>query len=189
MSADLLKRLAEAGTPLDLVMEVAETLAEARAAERLLEKRRAKDRQRKRNSADSAETTENAETVEIPSPFTPPKKAPEPQKITPPISPIPGELSAEPTDPPLTAKEIVEAWNERMAPQGFPPVKRLTGTRQRQLTARLRENTIDDWQRAMSALERSAFCRGENDRGWRADFDFLIQPKSFTKLLEGAYDH
>jgi hypothetical protein len=41
----------------------------------------------------------------------------------------------------------------------------------------------------MDALERSAFCRGENDRGWRADFDFLLQPKSFTKLLEGAYDH
>jgi hypothetical protein len=48
---------------------------------------------------------------------------------------------------------------------------------------------LEEWQRAMDALERSAFCRGENDRGWRADFDFLLQPKSFTKLLEGAYDH
>lgn len=94
-----------------------------------------------------------------------------------------------PTQPPLTASEVVEAWNERMVPQGFPAVRRLTATRQRQLKARLRENTIDDWQSAMAALERSAFCRGENDRGWRADFDFLLQPKSFTKLLEGAYDH
>jgi hypothetical protein len=48
------------------------------------------------------------------------------------------DSSAEPTERPLTAKEIVEAWNERMAPQGFPPVRRLTGTRQRQLNARLR---------------------------------------------------
>jgi hypothetical protein len=76
-----------------------------------------------------------------------------------------------------------------MAPQGFPAVRRLTGTRLRQLKARLRENTIEDWQQAMSALERSNFCRGENERGWRADFDFMLQPKSFTKLLEGAYDH
>lgn len=98
-----------------------------------------------------------------------------------------GDSSAEP--PPLTVDEIVEAWNERMAPQGFPAVRRLTGTRLRQLKARLRENTIEDWQQAMSALERSNFCRGENGRGWRADFDFLLQPKSFTKLLEGAYDH
>lgn len=65
MSADLLKRLADAGTPMDLIMEVAETLAEARAAERLLDRRRAKDRIRKRNSKDSAESVETAESVEI----------------------------------------------------------------------------------------------------------------------------
>lgn len=61
MSADLLKRLADAGTPMDLIMEVAETLAEARAAERLLDRRREKDRLRKRNSKDSAENAENVE--------------------------------------------------------------------------------------------------------------------------------
>jgi hypothetical protein len=99
------------------------------------------------------------------------------------------DSSAEPTERPLTEDEIVEAWNQRMVPQGFPAVRRMTNTRQRQLKARLRENTLDDWQQAMSALERSAFCRGENQTGWRADFDFLLQPKSFTKLLEGAYDH
>lgn len=100
-----------------------------------------------------------------------------------------GDSSAEPTDKPLTVDELVEAWNVRMAPQGFPAVRRLTPARRKQAQARIRENTIDDFQTAMSALERSAFCRGENDRGWRADFDFLLQPKSFTKLLEGAYDH
>lgn len=93
------------------------------------------------------------------------------------------------TDPPLTENEVIEAWNSRMVPQGFPAVRKMTGTRQRQLKARLRENSIDEWQQAMAALERSSFCRGENDRGWRADFDFLLQPKSFTKLLEGSYDH
>ncbi len=93
-----------------------------------------------------------------------------------------------PTATPLTAQEVVEAWNSRMVPQGFRAVRRLTATRKVQLKARLRENTIDDWQQAMGALERSTFCRGDNKSGWRADFDFLLQPKSFTKLLEGAYD-
>jgi hypothetical protein len=65
----------------------------------------------------------------------------------------------------------------------------MTGQRERQLNARLKDSTLDEWTRVFDALERSAFCRGENDRGWRADFDFLLQPKSFTKLLEGAYDH
>ena len=93
------------------------------------------------------------------------------------------------TDPPLTADEILEAWAERMVPLGFPAVAKMTAQRSRMLKARLNDSTLDEWMRAFAALERSAFCRGENERGWRADFDFLLQPKSFTKLLEGAYDH
>lgn len=93
------------------------------------------------------------------------------------------------TDPPLTKREILEAWEQRMVPLGFPRIAKMTAQRERQLRARLKDSTLEDWQRAMDALERSAFCKGENDRGWKADFDFLLQPKSFTKLLEGAYDH
>jgi hypothetical protein len=91
-------------------------------------------------------------------------------------------LSAEPTAKPLTKSEILEAWHSRMVPLGFPAVAKMTGQRERQLRARLKDSTLEEWQRAMDALERSAFCRGENDRGWRADFDFLLQPKSFTKF-------
>ncbi len=99
------------------------------------------------------------------------------------------DVSAEPPPKPLTKQEVIDAWQERMVPQGFPAIRKMTGQRERQLKARLRDSTLDEWMQAMAALERSAFCRGENDRGWRADFDFLLQPKSFTKLLEGAYDH
>ncbi len=98
------------------------------------------------------------------------------------------ELSAEPTAKPVTKNEIIEAWQTRMVPQGFPAIRKITGQRDRQLKARIRDSTIDEWSQAFSAMERSSFLRGENDRGWRADFDFLLQPKSFTKLLEGAYD-
>lgn len=99
------------------------------------------------------------------------------------------DVSAEPTDRPLTRKEILDAWHTRFVPLGHPAVAKMTALREKQLNARLKDCSLDEWQRAMDALERSAFCRGENDRGWVADFDFLLQPKSFTKLLEGAYDH
>jgi uncharacterized protein YdaU (DUF1376 family) len=100
------------------------------------------------------------------------------------------DLSAEPTDDPVTEQEILQAWHDRMVPLGFPAVRKMTPQRKRCLAARRREYPrIDDWQRAFSALERSNFCRGENERGWRADFDFLCQSKSLTKLIEGAYDH
>lgn len=99
------------------------------------------------------------------------------------------DVSAEPTDKPLTKQEIIDAWQSRMVAAGFPAIARMTGERERKLRARLKDSTLDEWKRAMDAMERSAFCRGENDRGWKADFDFLLQPKYFTKLLEGAYDH
>jgi hypothetical protein len=82
MSAALLQRLADAGTPMHLIMEVAETLADATAAQRLLDRRREKDRNRKRISVESEETTENAEIVE--SAETPSlNKSPQTPKINP----------------------------------------------------------------------------------------------------------
>jgi len=99
------------------------------------------------------------------------------------------DVSAEPTERPLTKQEVIEAWQSRMVPLGFPAIRKMTGQRERQLRARLKDSTLDEWLQAMSALERSNFCKGENSRGWWADFDFLLQPKSFTGLLEGKYDH
>ena len=32
-----------------------------------------------------------------------------------------------------------------------------------------------------------AFLQGTNDRGWRADLDFLLQASRFTKVVEGTY--
>lgn len=105
-----------------------------------------------------------------------------------PIAPSNEGVSAD-ADRPLTKREILDAWHERMVPLGFPAVAKLTGQRDRLLNARLKDSTLDEWTRVFDALERSNFCRGENDRGWRADFDFILQPKTRTKLLEGAYDH
>lgn len=100
------------------------------------------------------------------------------------------DVSAEPTEQPVTEGEVLDAWQERMVPLGYSAIRKLTTERKRRLRARIKEfPDLDDWQRAFGALERSGFLKGDNDRGWRADFDFLLQPKSFTKLLEGAYDH
>lgn len=141
----------------------------------------------KNNKADNANAYANGSPNEHANGYAP--LPPPPLGSTEPIESPNGDMSAEPTDKPLTEDEILEAWQVRMVPQGFPAVRKMTGQRKRQLKARLKDSTFDEWQQVMSALERSGFCRGENDRGWRADFDFLLQPKSFTKLLEGTYDH
>jgi hypothetical protein len=192
MNAALIAKLIEAGTPASLVAEVALELGRAAAAEEALGKRRENERNRKARSREvTGQSVTMRDVADTLSPQSPPlKNTPDPKKYTPPLTPQSEDMSAEPTaSRPLTKKEVLEAWQHRMVPLGYPPVRKITAQRDRQLSARLKDSTLEDWQRAMDALERSAFCRGENDRGWRADFDFLLQPKSFTKLLEGAYDH
>lgn len=88
----------------------------------------------------------------------------------------------------LKPAEVVEAWNIVAAKHGLPMVKKLTPARKRALNARLRQHTIQDFSEAIAAIGRSPFLHGENNRGWRADFDFLLQPTSFTRLIEGTYD-
>ena len=96
----------------------------------------------------------------------------------------------EPDKPePLTPDDLVETWND-MAPRfGLPVVKgRLSEARRRQARARLRDHPDpEDWKAAFRCIASTPFLQGDNDRGWRADFDFLLQPKSFTKLIEGSY--
>ena len=88
----------------------------------------------------------------------------------------------------VSVEDIVEAWNELAEAKGLAKVVRVTDSRRKQIQARLKEYEPDDWSKALTAIYKSKFLCGENDRGWKADFDFLLQPKSFVKLVEGAYD-
>jgi hypothetical protein len=91
-------------------------------------------------------------------------------------------------DDALTVDDVVEAWNSLAGDRGLAKIVKLTENRRKQIKARIREYDAEDWSTAMAAIYHSKFLCGENDRGWKADFDFLLQPKSFVKLLEGAYN-
>jgi hypothetical protein len=91
-------------------------------------------------------------------------------------------------DDALTVDDVVEAWNSLAGDRGLAKIVKLTENRRRQIKARIREYDAEDWSTAMAAIYNSKFLCGENDRGWKADFDFLLQPKSFVKLIEGAYN-
>lgn len=82
-----------------------------------------------------------------------------------------------------------EAWNDLASQADLPKAQVLTAERRRKLKARLAEcGGIDGWHGALAKIRGSPWCRGENDRGWRADLDFVLQSKSFTRLMEGSYD-
>jgi hypothetical protein len=83
---------------------------------------------------------------------------------------------------------LLGLWNATVTK--LPKAQKLTAERRRHAAARLKdEPDLGAWKAAILRLEASAFATGENDRGWRADFDFLIRPGTLTKVLEGKYDN
>ena len=112
------------------------------------------------------------------------------------VSETPSETETETEKPPvsppvgdaLSHADVVEGWNALAAKKGLPMVRKLTSARKRRLDVRLREYPdLDDWKRAFRHIHDTPWLCGDNPRGWRADFDFLLQSKSFTKLTEEAY--
>lgn len=108
--------------------------------------------------------------------------------LIPPDSPVVSDETTPAPKPELRVEHVVDFWNETAAKLGLQQVKRMTPERQRKVGIRIRQNTVDDFTEAIAAIARSPFLRGENDRGWRATFDWLLEPRNFAKLIEGTYD-
>ena len=71
----------------------------------------------------------------------------------------------------------------------LPKVLKLTDARRAAVRARWEEYRSGDvFTRLFRKTADSAFLTGENDRKWTADFDWLMKPTNFTKVLEGKYD-
>jgi hypothetical protein len=83
---------------------------------------------------------------------------------------------------------VVEVWNDLAARRGLKTVQRLSPERRATLKTRIGQNTIQDFTEAIAAIDRSPFLCGENDRRWKAYFDWMLKPANFTKLIEGTYD-
>lgn len=103
------------------------------------------------------------------------------------------QLELVPNDPPkltasLAAKEAFRLYNEVAQRCDLRVARSLSDSRKRSLALRVKEaGGLDGFQVALAHLERSAFLQGQNDRGWKADIDWLCQPSSFMRLFEGGY--
>lgn len=87
------------------------------------------------------------------------------------------------------ARIVARSWNELAGRCGLAKIEKLTTTRGSQIIQRIRDaGSLDRFLEVMAKIEKSSFLLGENDRGWKADFDFLMQAKSFVRLMEGGYE-
>jgi hypothetical protein len=79
-------------------------------------------------------------------------------------------------------------WNEKVAGSPLKTIRVWTAKRDRVVKARLaEEGDLGLWGLAMEHLAASPHHRGENDRGWVADVDFLLQAEQYAKWLDLAH--
>lgn len=110
------------------------------------------------------------------------------------------EITVEDNTPPTPLKRVksdrptprdallaFEAYNATALACGLQQATKLTPDRQRKIIARLADYGLEGWHRALANIERSSFLTGTNDRGWRANLEFLMQAASFAKVHDGTY--
>ena len=79
-------------------------------------------------------------------------------------------------------------WNE-LTSAPLPRCKEVSAKRRKHMHVRLTERPVSEWRAVVARIEQSTFCRGFNERGWVASFDWMIgSPEVAVKVLEGKYD-
>lgn len=82
---------------------------------------------------------------------------------------------------------LAQIWNEHSGV--LPKIRGCSASRKRHAASRWREKPDKDyWVSVVQKLAQSSFCTGKNDRAWIATFDFLLQPETHNKVMEGKYD-
>lgn len=169
---NLLQRIIDLGADADVISAVAMLLAESTA----VEKRRASDRERQQAKRDRDAASRDITLCHRTKESSPPNEI----YLTPPAKKI----------TPLTPQFDFEGeWNAMAKPAGLPTCQTMSRQRKAALRARLTDFGEDNLRKAIAAVGASAFCRGNNDRGWQAGPDFVLQEKSLTKLLEGQFSN
>ena len=80
------------------------------------------------------------------------------------------------------------AWNAMATDCALPCVARLNDKREKHCKLRIEEHGIATILAAIGKIPESAFLLGRTQSGdWKANFDWLIQPSSMQKLIEGNY--
>lgn len=82
---------------------------------------------------------------------------------------------------------IVEIYNSTCT--NLPQIKKLTDKRKKTIDNFVKEITEEQFEEICKIANNSNFLTGENDRGWKADFDFLMRIDKATNILEGKYNN
>lgn len=82
-------------------------------------------------------------------------------------------------------QQIADMYNDTCV--SFPRLTKLSDSRKKAIKARLRQYSIEDFQRLFTMAEESDFLKGRNGRNWSSNFDWLIKDANMAKVLDGNY--
>ena len=84
---------------------------------------------------------------------------------------------------------VVDSYHEHTT---LPRILKLTAKRKAHIKARWNESettrSIEWWDSYFAHVSQVKFLNGENDRNFKANFDFLMHEEKIVKILEGAYE-
>lgn len=71
----------------------------------------------------------------------------------------------------------------------YPKIRAIEGSRKKAVAARWRTyKSLNTFEKVFTIAERSPFLKGDNERNWSADFDWMMNANNFSKILEHKYD-
>lgn len=80
---------------------------------------------------------------------------------------------------------LKDFWNSF---ENLPKLKKLTQKRKDKIKLRIDEIGLDEFKRAIKICDETPFLHGKNNRGWKANIDWLItNDTNIVKVLEGKY--
>jgi hypothetical protein len=85
---------------------------------------------------------------------------------------------------------MADIWNE-VCGDALSPVRKIDGQRAKTAAKRLKEdfnNDLEEWRAYCMRIREAPHLTGNNDRGWTADFNWVLEPRNLTKITEGNYD-
>lgn len=86
-----------------------------------------------------------------------------------------------------SCEEVISVYNECCS--NLPKVKVLTEKRKTSIRKFLKELTIEQLKEICQKANESSFLIGDNGRGWKADFDFIMRIDKASEILEGRFDN
>lgn len=102
-----------------------------------------------------------------------------------------GKTAKKEQRPTFNAEGLITYWNRRIRETGsrMPQIHRLNRTRIALIEARLLEYD-GDTRKIRDAFEQafaSPYLNGGGKRHWIADFDWILRPENFSRVLDGSF--